>query len=445
MANNMISSLKIHKRRPMKKKKPLFKKIADYLKSDTYLFAPLVSSVKGISNTTSGVEGENVCEENEKNLLKKVGDYLRSDVYMYAPLVVPQPRVYSGANEVSPDPHTGPVQYPKKCTTPFSVEKVTDKAEQLAKRAAEGNGEGGHLEGHRARKSVIRKTVVRKSALRETVKHMVHQNCRSTSVPACVSRTSKCEVNVVTDVPWTDQTTEIPKQDTTDILSSWTGRDFRGGGCEGVPCNQATGRVTGLQLQRPSDRDGGLYMKGTMSPSLGSLHFLEVMVISGMKRIETVIPQSFSNLTRLTQLILEDNVLVGNIHESSFGQLPLLRTVSTCGNQLIGQIPPSLGSLKTLLQLTLTRNSFVGPTQFPKTFLSLQYIDLSYNVLSGLIPQFVGQLHNLTFLDLSNNQLSGQIPSSLCNVATLSDMYSRLEGHLKSLTSLSLSSNQLIG
>ncbi|KAK2985794.1 hypothetical protein RJ640_023865 [Escallonia rubra] len=106
MANNIISSLKIHKKKPMKKKRPLFKKIADYLKSDTYLFAPLVSSVKGISNTNSGVEGENVCEENEKNLLKKVEDYLRSDVYMYAPLIVPQPRVYSSTNEVSP-PHTG--------------------------------------------------------------------------------------------------------------------------------------------------------------------------------------------------------------------------------------------------------------------------------------------------------------------------------------------------
>ncbi|KAK2997892.1 hypothetical protein RJ639_024764, partial [Escallonia herrerae] len=59
-----------------------------------------------------------------------------------------------------------------------------------------------------------------------------------------------------------------------------------------------------------------------------------------------------------------DNALVGNIHESSFGQLPLLRTVSPSGNQLTGQIPPSLGSLKNLLQLTLTRNSFVA-TRFP--------------------------------------------------------------------------------
>ncbi|KAK3017682.1 hypothetical protein RJ639_003999 [Escallonia herrerae] len=91
-----------------------------------------------------------------------------------------------------------------------------------------------------------------------------------------------------------------------------------------------------------------------------------------------------------------------------FWSVTLTKDRSPSGNQLTGQIPPSLGSLKNLLKLTLTRNSF--------------YLDLSYNVLSGLIPQFAGHLHNLTFLDLSNNQLSRQIPGSLCNVATLSDM-----------------------
>ena len=100
-------------------------------------------------------------------------------------------------------------------------------------------------------------------------------------------------------------------KDTTNSLSSWIGRDCCGGDWEGVQCNPA-GRVTALALQRP-ERDSTLYMQGTLSPSLGSLQFLEVLVISGMKLITGPIPVNFSNLTRLTQLVLEDNFLQGNI------------------------------------------------------------------------------------------------------------------------------------
>ncbi|KAG4394793.1 hypothetical protein GLYMA_20G100500v4 [Glycine max] len=74
-------------------------------------------------------------------------------------------------------------------------------------------------------------------------------------------------------------------QDTTETLSTWTGRDCCDGGWEGVECNPSTGRVNVLQIQRPGRDADATYMKGTLSPSLGNLHFLEVMVISGMKHI----------------------------------------------------------------------------------------------------------------------------------------------------------------
>ncbi|KAJ3681364.1 hypothetical protein LUZ60_015853 [Juncus effusus] len=79
-------------------------------------------------------------------------------------------------------------------------------------------------------------------------------------------------------------------RDQTGILSSWVGTNCCGG-WEGVDCNANTGRVTSLQLERP----GGL-MKGTLSPSLGDLKFLQVLVINGMKQISGTIPQSFTSL-----------------------------------------------------------------------------------------------------------------------------------------------------
>ncbi|KAM1719590.1 hypothetical protein ACFX12_021379 [Malus domestica] len=75
------------------------------------------------------------------------------------------------------------------------------------------------------------------------------------------------------------------------------GRDCCAVGWEGVECNPG-GRVTVLQLQRPAS--GPDYMKGTFSPSLGNLNFLEVLVISGLKLITSPISQSFSNFIHLT-------------------------------------------------------------------------------------------------------------------------------------------------
>ncbi|KAE8696602.1 High-mobility group box 6 [Hibiscus syriacus] len=211
-------------------------------------------------------------------------------------------------------------------------------------------------------------------------------------------------------------------KDSTDSFSSWIGRDCCGGDWEGVECNPP-GRVNRLALQRPV-RDGP-------------------------------IPESLSNLTRLKQLVLEDNGLQGNI-PSGLGHLPSLQTLSLAGNHLTGAVPPSLGNLRNLVLLNLGRNSLTGPIPSSfKTLVHLQSFDLSFNLLSGSVPEFLGQFHNITFIDLSNNQLSGHLPVPMFNLVTLSDLslsHNQLTGsipdqvgNLKSLNSLSLSHNKFIG
>ncbi|KAK8564113.1 hypothetical protein V6N13_005673 [Hibiscus sabdariffa] len=242
-------------------------------------------------------------------------------------------------------------------------------------------------------------------------------------------------------------------KDSTESLSSWIGRDCCGGDWEGVECNPA-GRVNTLALQRPV-RDSTLYMKGTLSSSLGNLQFLEVLVISGMKLITGPIPVSLSNLNRLKQLVLEDNGLQGNI-PSGLGHLPFLQTLSLAGNHLSGAVPPSLGNLGNLVLLNLGRNSLTGPIPSSfKTLVHLQSFDLSFNLFSGSVPEFLGQFHNITFIDLSNNQFSGHLPVSVFSMVTLSDLslsHNQLTGsipdqvgNLKSLNSLSLSHNKFVG
>ncbi|KAG6405472.1 hypothetical protein SASPL_133062 [Salvia splendens] len=240
-------------------------------------------------------------------------------------------------------------------------------------------------------------------------------------------------------------------KDTTGFLSTWTGDDCCSGGWEGVECGEG-GRVNRLMLQ---SHGGGVLMKGVLSPSLGTLHFLEIMVISGMRRIAGKIPESFSGLTLLTQLVLDDNSLQGTI-PSSLGKLRNLQILSLSGNRFNGQISPALGNLRNLLQLNLAKNLLTGPIpQAVGNLRSLHSLDLSFNMLSGSIPDSLGQLQNLTYLVLTRNQFSGQIPVSLCSLVRLSELsldQNRLVGRIpaqirdmKSVSVLRLGFNKLTG
>ncbi|VFQ69570.1 unnamed protein product [Cuscuta campestris] len=243
-------------------------------------------------------------------------------------------------------------------------------------------------------------------------------------------------------------------KDTTNQLATWTNStDCCGGGWDGIQCNETSGRVTGLSLQ---NSEGALYMKGTLSPKLGQLQFLETLIITGMHRIEGEVPWAiFPNLTHLQQLVLDDNALQGTI-PTDLGHLPALQVLSLKGNRLSGQVPPALGKLRTLQVLILASNSLSGPIPIAlQNFTSLQFIDLSHNQFSGPIPDFLGQLRNLTSIDLSNNRLSGQLPVSLKNlknVTFLSFEHNRITGgippeigNMTSLATLSLGSNGLTG
>lgn len=179
------SSLGVHQRKIKKhsRKTKLLKKIFDYLKSDSFLFAPLVSSqpsvppTKTLPTATAGVEIMKPQEDENKKLVDKVGDYLKSDSYLYAPLIGPQPSHGVDANIAGP--HSGSVRLLKRVTAEVSTRIITKKTnlpteDTLNVIGGDEPSENTRLKNHLA--------VQRSVAHQETLKHAVHQHCRS-SIP----------------------------------------------------------------------------------------------------------------------------------------------------------------------------------------------------------------------------------------------------------------------
>ncbi|XP_061347528.1 uncharacterized protein LOC133293028 [Gastrolobium bilobum] len=163
--------LRVQKKKPIKHRgrKLLLKNFLDYLKSDTFMYAPLVSSLPSdfpsldtFPSSAKVVELKKPIKES-KWFREQVGEYLTSNVYMYDPLLdlphSPQEPLQDGGM-IRMDVSTK--------TSPMKVNQRTDHLGNVNQRTEshipQTNVPDEHTWGHK-----------------ETVKHTVYQSCRSTS------------------------------------------------------------------------------------------------------------------------------------------------------------------------------------------------------------------------------------------------------------------------
>ncbi|KAI4313291.1 hypothetical protein L6164_026282 [Bauhinia variegata] len=147
-------------------------------------------------------------------------------------------------------------------------------------------------------------------------------------------------------------------------LYSW---DHNSSPCNwtGVFCNNLhDNRVVALNLS-------GLGLSGHISTYIGNLSFHD-------------------------SLQLQNNQLTGVIPDQIDIDLLIKLEVKLGKNNLYGTIPPSLGNISTLTN-----------------------ISFGTNTLSGKIPSHLGRLKNLIELDLTINNLTGTIPPSIYNLSSL--------------------------
>ncbi|WMV55349.1 hypothetical protein MTR67_048734 [Solanum verrucosum] len=168
------------------------------------------------------------------------------------------------------------------------------------------------------------------------------------------------------------------------------------------------------------------------------------------------LPHSIGTLKSLNILNLEGCQFTGSIPDS-IGNLTQITELILSLNHFTGHIPSTISKLKHLTILHLSSNSFSGeiPDVFFSNLTHLQRLDLSSNSLSGPLPNNASNLQKLTQLDLYDNLLNGTIPCWLFSLHLLrpflslgKNQYSGLPDELKTnpaLIKLDLSNNQLSG
>jgi len=121
---------------------------------------------------------------------------------------------------------------------------------------------------------------------------------------------------------------------------------------------------------------------------------------------------------RVRALKLTGQNLQGQI-APSLGNLTFLRTLVLSSNGFFGQLP-SLSHLRRLQFLNVSNNNLQGFN--PDALINcskLRTLDLSFNSITGLLPQNIGSLSSLLALNLAVNDFSGIIPQSIQNITNL--------------------------
>jgi len=134
--------------------------------------------------------------------------------------------------------------------------------------------------------------------------------------------------------------------------------------------------------------------------------------------------------TNLQNLYLDYNLLEGPIPDEFGTAMNSLENLHVSDSKLQGNVPSLFGSMCRLQILDLSNNKLNG--EFPSFIQNsswcsrhiLRALNLSYNQITGKIPQSIRQLSELEFLSLEGNSLEGDVTEShLSNFSKLNFLY----------------------
>lgn len=197
-------------------------------------------------------------------------------------------------------------------------------------------------------------------------------------------------------------------QDPEGSLSNWNFSDQNPCSWNGVTCKEQ--KVVSLSIPKKK-------LSGFLPSALASLTNLRHLNLRNNKFFGSL-PIQLLRAQGLQSLVLYGNSFSGSLPEE-IGELKYLQTLDLSQNFFNGSIPDSITQCKRLRTLDLSQNNFSGPLpeKFGAGLVSLEKLDLSLNRFNGSIPVDLGNLSSLQgTVDLSRNLFSGLIPPSLGNL-----------------------------
>lgn len=213
------------------------------------------------------------------------------------------------------------------------------------------------------------------------------------------------------------------------VLQNWNYNDETPCSWSGVACTETGNpgtpdmfRVTSLVL--PNNQ-----LLGSISEDLGKLEHLQKLDLSN-NFFNGSLPITIFNASELQVLSLSNNVISGELPEF-IGALKSLKLLNLSDNALAGKVPKNLTYLQNLTVISLRSNYFSGSVL--SGFGRVEVLDLSSNLLNGSLPLDFGG-DNLSFLNLSYNKISGKIPQEFAEQvpknATIDISFNNLTGSI---------------
>ncbi|KAF6144028.1 hypothetical protein GIB67_017636 [Kingdonia uniflora] len=202
------------------------------------------------------------------------------------------------------------------------------------------------------------------------------------------------------------QTMELGDNELSGSIPAWIGKNLLNLAALGLRSNKFKGKIPGELC------------------NLTSLQTLD----AAHNNLSGAIPRCFSNLSAMatkkdTSFVkyisynsrFDEKILLGSkglLLEYKFIPLELVTSMDLSYNSLSGEIPQEITSLLGLRYLLLSNNHLTGeiPEKIGDMVL-LENLDLSKNQLTGVIPQSISRCYSLAQLNLSYNNLSGEIPT----------------------------------
>ena len=122
------------------------------------------------------------------------------------------------------------------------------------------------------------------------------------------------------------------------------------------------------------------------------------------------IPPEIGDLVGLRELTIAYTHISGSI-PADIGRLANLESLEVTFTHIGGRIPAEIGNLTSLKRLVLHGSQFNGsiPSEIGR-LTNLTHLDLGDNQLTGRIPSELSSLFNLTYFNLYSNRLTGCLP-----------------------------------